>query len=576
MPQEQQPAKNTEQNGSNILSRLYENMAAIFSGNRTKKDLSRRQFLKVFSLASAAAAIAACDNSENTITPTPSKTAAARNSEQGVTPTPKMEYEKLESEINYSYEYENVRIFLDKNEIPIAYQFLNEADQIRGKRFFSDQEKANFLKTKQLAAETEELQVSDVVFDDITTTERVWDLLKPDDPTPEHPWIVEKPQDVVSNDKLLKYGVRILEDTSGEQPQIFFRQDAFEEGGLLQALRVLNENTKVETEKVFLQIFILNGPGMWKSSLTSTQLQAASELVKQVLSEEEAKQMSYIEKYRAAVIQESQDTIKDLRDRLATIRKNDYGQTSLPDIEMNKFFLFGVKANIRLHSSLSPAEMFFRYGDMKLIHGIDGAGWTWGKYFGIEEGGNTSSIVIPAGDGDVVAVDKVFMSYTPEGKFACTKLNTIKSGKYVPNQPNLPSVSKSYPRQESFGKDINATYDNEGYPYGPQEIGLNFRHEALHGWLMDWLPLLKKRKLLDKVASFIAKALGSNASKVGEFNGNEWLTDTAAMSTTVSAQNKFDTKDNTEYSVGFTIPKNKYTPNGAYMITENSKNQNGV
>lgn len=562
---------------ANRLLNIFGRIDQIFSGKLVgTATMNRRRFLKVMAAVGSSVLLAACGDEDPTPTPTPTLIPTETPTPMPTATPTEVPYDESLRRIEQTIVYENIKLFIDIQNVPIGYEITDPVTQesATGTVFFDWKQRQAFMNAKREQEETQQPKAVDLIFDDPTSEESVWDYLVPEPASDDHPWITEKPPDTVDSETLAQYGLRIITDKSEDVPQLYIREAAFQSSGILEALSLLNAEVATK-DKVGMDIFVINSPLCWPSHLTQEQSALLPESFKQKLATHETKQTQYIDGFRNAWIEENTKNIDIFKQK----RQELIGK-ALPDSDvdtaianLSDSILECEQSNIFL-SSLTPVELFFRYSE-EIFQAYENIEWLWGMHFGLEAGFGRSVITVPAGDAHVKVKNKVLFSYTADGTIAISKeSNVLRSGELA-KQSGLPSVANSYPRRKDFVENEKATYENNSYPFGIQQMGQGLRHEIVHAWFKDWLPKLKKRGLLDRMTWFNMLLHDTNMRWSVHFpDRNEWLTDQLAMMTIKQAEKYIERyQDNTMYSLVFSIPKNKNTPDGGYMITENQADE---
>ncbi|MBP7774200.1 hypothetical protein KA078_00250 [Candidatus Woesebacteria bacterium] len=569
--------------GLGKLSRLVQKLDAMFTGPTAGKlsntKISRRTFLKSALIASGLL-LAACgeDEKKPPVTATPTKTpepTATLPPTPTSTPTAIPEAEAVKT-IERKIEYENMRLFVDATNIPVAYEIIDPKTLVNstGVIFFDWQQREAFKAAKEQMESTGFAQVPEVMIDDPTTLNSIWNMLSPDEESEEHPWITRLPEDVANPERLAANGVRIHSDQSTSAPQLHIREQAFQPGGLLEPLRLLNEYATTEADREFFDIYIINAPRLSASALTREQREQMPADILNYLAQIEGIQTSAINGFRDEYIAGSNELIVSAEDRVRT-KKGIDGDLTPEEVANTESGILRLKQDAALVGSLSPFELWFRFG-MQILENNPTSDWTLGFQQDYLED-HRSLIAVPAGDGGVQAKDRFVFSYGKDGTIGINRMNTIDRRGKASGGELLPLSSRSYPRIEDFIEDSSATYQNGKYSYGAQTIGQTLRHEIIHSTLLEWLPRLKARGLINELEWFTQLTADTNVNGHITFpDANEFITDELTALTIKQAEEYLERKDDDSwYSFVFSIPPNINNPDGAYMITEN-QGENGL
>ncbi len=572
-----------ELTGLGRLARLIQKVDGALTGSAmqllSKTQLSRRKFLRLSLLAGSAALVAACGDDEKepeavaTPTETPKPTATLPPTPTS-TPTAVPEAEAAKT-IEREVQYENLRLFIDATNIPVAYEIIDLKTSMSstGMVYFDWKQKDAFATAKAQVEVTGQAQVPEVMIDDPTSANSIWNLMTPDAETEEHPWITKIPEDVCGPKTLDRAGVRIHCDESASAAQLHIRTRAFKAGGLLEPLMLLNENAGPGQQEIF-DIFVVNSPFLSASALTPAQQEQIPLDDLNFLREKEAHITGLINIYRDRHIAENLEFIADAEKRVLT-KKDAVGDLTSGDIAIIEQVIIKVKQDTILMKSLSAGELWFRFGNM-IIRSFQNPEWTFGFHDGYPEH-NKSLVVIHAGDGGVQAKDKFVFSYQKDGAIGIRRKNTITRDGDTNGDAQggelLPLTSRSYPRLGDFYADPSATYQNGQYVYKAQAVGQGLRHEIIHSILLDWLPKLKARGLINQLEWFNKLTWDTNVEGEIRFpDDNEYITDLLTGLTIQQAERHLERNgDNSWYSFVFSIPPNIHNPDGAYMLTENQQ-----
>jgi hypothetical protein len=202
----------------------------------------RREFMRRVLLGGTAAAVAAT-------VPWP---AAAQDVPIGdltvnVIPHPSPEQVENVAEV-FSQSYGDIKVYFDGNWIPLRY--VRDDSEYR----FTETERSNLRLAKEQSLKSSESEVG--YQEALAIDERMTS------PSVEHPYVTEAPTDRLDDETLETLGVTIHNDRQNNRPQLFLRQSAIENGGILEPLKLLNEqhaaNENTPTSDV--DIVLLNGP----------------------------------------------------------------------------------------------------------------------------------------------------------------------------------------------------------------------------------------------------------------------------------------------------------------------------
>ena len=164
-----------------------------------------------------------------TTTPTETPTKAASTPE----PPPKEEYQYIQSD--------NIKVAIDKNELPVYYVFED------GTKVNFDKEKVKKIKEKAISSKEPEIITMIAVEDTGQSSKSKYE------PSREHPKVSELPKDVLSEKELEERGIKIIQP---DNTTLYIREGAFAVGSQLADFNRSSDRK--------LTIVLVNGPFLSK------------------------------------------------------------------------------------------------------------------------------------------------------------------------------------------------------------------------------------------------------------------------------------------------------------------------
>jgi hypothetical protein len=475
----------------NKLLKFFGQIDRVFSGKASTANISRRRFLQILSGATATSILAASNlriSSDKKLNL--AKEITTDTTSPSVAPELLSEYEPVA--------FENITVYLDSKKIPFAYRFAvaELSTQENAVTYFTDDQRSLFLESLNSSKETGVPQTVFFSVDDLSSQQSLWDVNRPDPSTPERPWVTEKPPTVVDSETLKKkYDLKVV-TAGGDVPQLDFLQSAFEENGILQPLAIVNNDQNRMKRHFGMQITLINSPLYSDRWLTIEQRATLPESTINYLHEKGEFQIDAIERYRA-------DLYAELTALLVTAL-DEFAQFEGEDKKIVERKIIELKQHMVLTRQLSTLEFYTKYRDVILTIFYD-VEWVQASTSALTDDRDVTHIVAAAGDGGVLSIDKVFFSYNSQGEFGINKINNLNVDHQFPGMDLLPTVDRSFPRNEDFTQFKSAIVTKNSYLFDAETVADLLRHEIYHAWLIDWLPIMRENDQLNDVRWLIVK-----------------------------------------------------------------------
>lgn len=504
--------------------------------------LSRRAFL-----GASFAAVAGAFLPQKNFTITEPQIDKSATEESILNSVPQVESIQTENEINMGI----IKIYLDANNNPVSYIF-NYGE----KQYFTEEEKLYLFAAKQQAEQTGEVEPA-LQF-------REFGVIPPQVDTPERPHISLSPEGMLTPEQLQAYNVEIINPSKETSPQLFLRESAFQDSGLLEPLRVLNENLSPGEEKFKLKLVVFDGEFVTSEYL----LQPEYEEIFPLVSRMEESVDSYI-KNKIKIFERN---IAYWKQSLAKMNPGE------EEYDQLKAQILDFKVNLLLYSrTLKTTDVIaeaYQYSRQ-----VREASTPIGQHHrAVESNARTAHIMIAAPSAKETVGQRIHsLTYSPDGS-----LNLISMDRIAENGAIPPRADQGFPQPGDFKEYSDSKRDNNDYRFEPYTIGYVARHELAHFDLITVLPELGKRKLMfeskgaifirniPEVAEFVDQEKAGSIDPSFPATPNEWLTDTVAYASIADAAARWEKSgytDNSGFSVVFKIPESPYQL-GGYQLTD--------
>lgn len=442
--------------------------------------------------------------------------------------------------------FDGIRIFFDEKETPLAYRLDGQK-----KNDFTADELEKFKKIKQFAIDSSESKVA-VQFKVDLPVELA-------EPTPERPYVTEKPDDVLSDEEMAKRGVTVINQESIDNySNLYLREAIFGEGGILEPLRLLNDNLIEGEEQTKLIICNVNAP--WVESDYWSHLPDFVGLGIPYESMWNRANVYYLESldYYQRLIDWDKLRLQQLRD--------DHQQNTY-DYQAMQRQLFEDEARKMELEGMTAAESLFYFM-------VDRTHRAIGRYYHQRETnesvpgdvGNDAVVFIASPDlGKVADKKRITLGFTDLGKLIVDTqyLGSMRSPK------NTPRLDMSYPRVDEHTE----LGPNDEYRYSAGSVGFIVYHEIAHHILINVFPKLAEKGILKDSTLYQYLRKDELLNKWFDDRGvtnnyfpsdrDERITDTVAMKMIERAHNNWvgtGETDDTGYQLVFQVP-------GGYQIT---------
>ncbi len=273
-------------------------------------------------------------------------------------------------------------------------------------------------------------------------------------PAPAHPLNKEKPADALTPEQLEKRGLQIIQT---DDVKLHIRPAAFEKGALLEAF--------TEEKKHNMIVVLVDGPVVSARYLQDKKYDQVRSLLNQPT--------QTVADYKKQVIQSKQEELARNQQSLKlAITAQDKSK-----IETYQEEILSLKEEIYFYQNLYTderilTEMSFNEDKMAGLHTSEGyVARVASKKFPL----HTSVIFAAVGKGDTtVAATEIII----DGKGNFIVRGNVTSSGFIDLSPK---TSLSHPSPDDFIRRPNVTAaDKDKYPFGAQQPGQAWRHEAKH------------------------------------------------------------------------------------------------
>jgi hypothetical protein len=460
-----------------------------------------------------------------------------------------------------------MKVFVDANTIPQYFSIADPDDPHTPAELLpvSDVDKAYFILARRDAMRESKVYCPEVIVQDPFFFQDVREFAQIAVDSAENTYVRDLPEDVVSPELATKYGVTIHNHSSSECGQIHFREAAFQPGGLLYGLVLLNTDTgNASPEKSFskrsLEVYAVNAPLICQEGLSHEQKNALGEwgvqnldMVVDLIRERRREILDYLQ--TAIMVDESMLLV--LSDAVL-LRET-----------INR--LVDTKTLLAQVTKLSPMEFYYRYAGSKAAAGLA---------ICMQDPENKDQIFLACGSGNTFNSLQYLFAYEPSGYLKVVQREKVPFLAGVDqNHILLPRIDESFPTLEELDQIVRMRGAPDGYLYGAtKQVGLTLRHEIIHVWLISWLKKLKERNLLEQLPwlNNLEKIVGRSPT-TDKLLENEFLTDLYAAMTLKDAQDLLEkSMDDSGYSIVISVKPTQQNPEGGYMITERQNNKHSV
>lgn len=543
----EQTERVTTLNRSNVWHTLTRRLDTIFSGGQTTPDRTRRLLLQ---------------------TPILAPTAVGIRQLLGKDTQPQTEETKERSIV-----FGDLRIYLDAENIPTALSYLNDeaGDQQNQKNVIDNYQREQYRRAREFAMESGFPAMTHRTFTAPSELKTTWDRVFQAADSPDNPWVTTPPKDVLTPAEAAEYGLHILNTHTPSQPKIHFRTSAFAEGGILQPLKLLNENLGEYDSKIELSIIYIDSSFLDADSMTAEQravfsedewnlLQLDTQIFKKAISEVRREKIDHVAKKINAKRQDIQNhkqvsltEQEQLLQQLVKLHSELLALQNLTDSACYAVFQSDVGQKLRDFKAADTAE----------IPAV-------GRYFSDLQ---HSKIVLTGGDSQLTLGPEYYLTYMPDGTLDIA----LRQFHFLQEAPQLPTIQQSYPNSADFDLNTSATYKTGEYPYGGQNLLLALRHELMHAWLVNWLQLALIRGKIEQLQWFLDLTKDiANQHELLYPTLNEFATDTMAMRSFDEAWEQYLAGDDSGYQICIELPPHPLYPNGGYVLAERQDKQSAT
>lgn len=455
-------------------------------------------------------------------------------------------------------ELDSLRMYLDEDGFPISYS-LNWGEL----QAFSDDEIQRMKNAQKKAAQSGEVEVATQVIEYLPVV--------PNQFTEERPLVTVPPERTLTAEQLAERNIEIINPNDPEANKLFLTDEIFQSSGLLGPLSLLNEQLP-EDERQKLTIAVINGGALTQEYATVPEYDRVR---------------SELKSMKATVQELVLQNERDLTEYLKVVRQ------MLQTDERTELFqdrIIRYKALILLYTqTLNEAELLM---EMYFKHKKNRPAGLYYQY--PFEGNRNESVIFVAAPELKQTLDKNYYTITasPDGGFGIY----ILKGKEINDAP-APRVDQGFPPPEEAlqvtdkdftESELTAQQAEEKkvnvYRYAFQSGG-NLRHELAHYILMNVLPKLAEKGVIDQ-SDFYKKLIENEEIKKylvrwGLSDGyfpmmnNEAVTDQVAYDTLADAWKKWEESGFTDPSGFYIVFQIPYTDilKGGYQLT-NSQSDN--
>lgn len=472
-------------------------------------------------------------------------------------------------------ELEGLKLFLDKEGFPVSYK-LNNGET----KAFSANEVQRMKDARDLSEATGEVEVATQVIE--------YQQPETNDFSQERPHVTTAPERLLSPEQLAAQNIEVINPTKSDDVQLQFTQDIFENTGLLEPFTLLNEQLPDE-EKKKLIIAVLNGGFVTKEFASDP----AYDKVRNILAEMKEEIMHFI-----------RQQITEYYQYMDFVRREIHENKDDP--EFSKRFVGKVlryKSLVLLYTQTLSEEELINEFYFRNEHFYNTGQYHHMPFF--NENNSTDSVIFIASPDLKATLSRRYytINCSPDGIFGINIVDGKDSfdGKVMVEAPAA-RVDQGFPQPDDVRVRSSRSFDESEltaeqaqkkkrdiYRYDFWSGGI-VRHELVHFLLMNILPELAKKGLIDQ--SECARLFFENEEvkkyfeKWGQTDesfppiNNEAVTDQLAYDTLVSAWKKWEESNYTDPSgfyVVFKVPDSEILP-GGYQLTDapNSNDQRFV
>lgn len=479
-------------------------------------------------------------------------------------------------------------LFFDSSDIPVAIQIMSTSNPLSTYvRRLSNEEIQAFKNSKSLAQDTKEPAVVSAPIADPFSIKTEWDMKNQMGIVTTEVAGVKLPDsvEVLTEEALATFGVRMLTDPRlSMEPGI--RPEAFQKGGILQALEILNRSRSTE-EKVTLDITLVNSAILHGFQLAPEQ---RAQLPQDVLSiydndpnlflvrdfrterlreynteiSQNSTEYTQLQNEIAAITDDSSEASFKLKNRLAELAGR----------------LIALKRELLIFTQLTDDEIFYYFKLQVLQKNTEDISFPLGSYYRSSSEPNKAYIFFATDGATRVEQYKFLFWYRADESLVTDRFNPLSLNGANTFGDTLPQVENSYPKSDDLNIHPNANHEEGSYHFDSNTWAETLAHELIHANFMEWIPMLAKLDVengtnyLSEMKWFIdmAKTIPGLQYDPFSLNRNEFDTDIQTENLMDRAYKKLiETGDDSLYPFVFPVPPTLKDPFKRFMIAETTK-----